>query len=98
MFQDEVNFELAKSAKEFSKELIYEKESSNDEENDGSKKKRLTIYHFNDVYNIEGGKFEPKAGAARFRTALNYLNQDEPGIVLFSGDALSPSLSQTFFL
>lgn len=54
------------------------------------------IIHFNDVYNIESGTVEPKAGAARFLTAVNYLKSDRSfkNIVLFSGDAFSPSESE----
>ena len=64
----------------------------------------IKILHFNDVYNIESGSVEPKAGAARFLTALEHLKNDpsfESTIVLFSGDAFSPSeckiLSQNNF-
>ncbi|CAI2738011.1 unnamed protein product [Dicrocoelium dendriticum] len=53
----------------------------------------LNILHFNDVYNVEGQKVEPVAGAARFRTALmSHRIGDDSCIVLFSGDALSPSI------
>ncbi|RNA11401.1 trifunctional nucleotide phosphoesterase -like [Brachionus plicatilis] len=53
----------------------------------------LNIIHFNDVYNIESGSIEPKAGAARFLTVINHLknNKFSQSIVLFSGDAFSPS-------
>lgn len=56
----------------------------------------LKIIHFNDVYNIESGSIEPKAGAARFLSAINYLKSDQKAqsIVLFSGDAFSPSESK----
>jgi acetyl-CoA carboxylase beta subunit len=53
--------------------------------------KRLRILHFNDVYNIEESKDEPKAGASRFSTALKMFQREEPCLVLFSGDAFSPS-------
>ncbi|CAH8581447.1 unnamed protein product [Dicrocoelium dendriticum] len=53
----------------------------------------LNILHFNDVYNVEGQNVEPVAGAARFRTALMAHGAGEDScIVLFSGDALSPSI------
>jgi 2',3'-cyclic-nucleotide 2'-phosphodiesterase (5'-nucleotidase family) len=56
--------------------------------------KRLRIIHFNDVYNIEGcGKSKEFGGAARFKTVLKSLTKHEPAIVLFSGDAISPSTS-----
>jgi hypothetical protein len=57
--------------------------------------KKLNVIHFNDVYNIESSTIEPVAGAARFVTAVEaLLDQHEDNsstIVLFSGDAISPS-------
>lgn len=53
----------------------------------------LTIIHFNDVYNIEPRDKEPVGGAARFKTKIKELAWKKP-LVLFSGDALSPSQSQ----
>ena len=93
--QSEKKIGLAKSAQEFTRQILYHKENLLLDDCDS---KKFTIYHFNDVYNIESGKLEPKAGAARFLTALNYLNIESPGFVLFSGDALSPSLSFFFFI
>jgi 5'-nucleotidase len=56
--------------------------------------KKLNIIHFNDVYNIESGTIEPLAGAARFINAVEDILKSEPStIVLFSGDAISPSNS-----
>lgn len=52
---------------------------------------KFSIIHFNDVYNIEGRTFEPVGGAARFVTMLDYLKSKNPSLVIFSGDALSPS-------
>ena len=54
----------------------------------------LTILHFNDVYNIEGRDKEPVGGAARFKTALNQFRHLDP-LTFFSGDALSPSNSES---
>ena len=54
----------------------------------------LTIVHFNDVYNIEPRDKEPVGGAARFKTKIKELSWKNP-LVLFSGDALSPSRSMT---
>ena len=56
--------------------------------------KKLRIIHFNDCYNIdeqlENGVF--KGGATRFLTAIqSELNENT--VVLFSGDILSPSIS-----
>ncbi|XP_067937210.1 mannosylglucosyl-3-phosphoglycerate phosphatase-like [Watersipora subatra] len=53
--------------------------------------KTLTIFHFNDVYNIEPGSNEPLGGAARLVTAYQNI-QDRNPMVLFSGDCLNPSL------
>ena len=53
--------------------------------------KRLRIIHFNDVYNIDCSKKEPVGGAARFQTLLNELNKNKDSLVVFSGDAFSPS-------
>lgn len=52
--------------------------------------KTLRIIHFNDVYNIEGFDTEPFGGAARFKTAIDFF-QNKKNLVLFSGDAFSPS-------
>ena len=53
--------------------------------------KSLKIIHFNDVYNIESNVKEPKGGAARFLTLIKQLKAASPCLVLFSGDAFSPS-------
>lgn len=55
----------------------------------------LTILHFNDVYNIEGHPDEPVGGASRlvgFVKSCQHLNP----LVLFSGDALNPSLMSVY--
>ncbi|KAG2442607.1 hypothetical protein HXX76_002692 [Chlamydomonas incerta] len=58
--------------------------------------RRLTIVHFNDVYNIEAGRQEPVGGAARFTWKVKELKAKglDP-LVLFSGDAYNPSLMST---
>ena len=56
----------------------------------------IRIIHFNDVYNIEGHQNEPVGGAARFKSALDILRKDKNAIVLFSGDAVSPSQLSLF--
>ena len=53
----------------------------------------LTIIHFNDVYNIEPQKAEPAGGAARLAHYVKSIADLNP-LVLFSGDALNPSLSK----
>ena len=70
------------------KHTIYEIDSK--QENNS-----LKIVHFNDVYNIEGQTKEPLGGAARFLTLLKYLKSTGPCLVLFSGDAFSPSSCKT---
>jgi 5'-nucleotidase len=56
--------------------------------------KTLRVIHFNDVYNIEEHTEEPVGGASRFLTALNHARNEKPALVVFSGDALSPSSSK----
>ena len=72
------------------KELIYE--NNNKIEN---AQKKINIIHFNDVYNVESGTKEPFGGAARVVTLIEKLKEQEtnPTIVIFSGDAISPSTS-----
>ncbi len=60
----------------------------------GTRGSTLSIVHFNDVYNIEEREKEPVGGAARFKTKLTSLHQLNP-LVLFSGDALNPSTSES---
>ncbi|XP_045455614.1 snake venom 5'-nucleotidase [Melitaea cinxia] len=56
----------------------------------------VLIVHFNDVYNIEQTtNTEPVGGALRFSTAVKALQHLNP-LVLFSGDAFSPSMLSTF--
>lgn len=57
---------------------------------------KLTILHFNDVYNIEPRDKEPVGGAARFVTKMKSF-QGEP-LILFSGDLLNPSLSKIYIV
>ena len=52
----------------------------------------LTILHYNDVYNVESrDKPEPIGGAARMLTAFKQFSDLNP-LVIFCGDALSPSM------
>jgi len=76
----------AQNVSELTKSIVFDDTSS--EFIDGD---RLRIIHFNDVYNIESSSIEPKAGAARFLTAVNLVKKEMPCLVLFSGDAFSPS-------
>ncbi|XP_019629124.1 PREDICTED: uncharacterized protein LOC109473631 [Branchiostoma belcheri] len=53
---------------------------------------RLTVLHFNDVYNIEERpNTEPVGGAARFASAMGKYWDKNP-LVFFSGDCLNPSM------
>ena len=55
---------------------------------------KLTILHFNDVYNVESReKPEPIGGAARMMTAFKQFSELNP-LVIFCGDALSPSMCE----
>ncbi|EGR28866.1 ser thr protein phosphatase family protein, putative [Ichthyophthirius multifiliis] len=56
-------------------------------------KKTLSIFHFNDVYDIEGYTEEPVGGASRFVTQTKKFHEKHPedGLILFSGDLFSPS-------
>eukprot|EP00735_Rhodelphis_limneticus_P011357 TRINITY_DN4444_c0_g1::TRINITY_DN4444_c0_g1_i1::g.7254::m.7254 TRINITY_DN4444_c0_g1::TRINITY_DN4444_c0_g1_i1::g.7254 ORF type:complete len:930 (-),score=263.40,sp/P29240/5NTD_DIPOM/25.46/4e-33,5_nucleotid_C/PF02872.13/1.3e-33,EF-hand_7/PF13499.1/3.4e-13,EF-hand_1/PF00036.27/2.1e-05,EF-hand_1/PF00036.27/0.009,EF-hand_6/PF13405.1/2.5e-05,EF-hand_6/PF13405.1/0.43,EF-hand_8/PF13833.1/0.34,EF-hand_8/PF13833.1/0.00049,EF-hand_5/PF13202.1/0.0098,EF-hand_5/PF13202.1/0.21,Metallophos/PF00149.23/0.0064,SP len=56
--------------------------------------RRITIAHFNDVYCITEGNQEPVGGASRFATSLKSFQSENP-LLLFSGDAFSPSLMST---
>ncbi len=80
------------SASKFNKKVIYENKCLINFD------KKLNIIHFNDVYNIEPNKSEPVGGASRFISALDDLTKEAPTIVMFSGDALSPSSSRLTFL
>lgn len=67
----------------------------------GDKPTKMTILHFNDVYNVEPRKKEPVGGIARFVTRMKELKAEsvargEPeAVILFSGDAFNPSLTST---
>ncbi|CAB3979105.1 5 -nucleotidase-like isoform X2 [Paramuricea clavata] len=52
---------------------------------------KILILHFNDVYNIEPREKEPVGGAARFASKIATFQSRNP-LVLFSGDALNPSM------
>lgn len=53
---------------------------------------QLSIIHYNDVYNVEPNSLaEPIGGAARFLTAIKTFDHLNP-LILFSGDAFSPSM------
>ena len=58
--------------------------------------KTLTVFHYNDVYNLESGSREPVGGAARFLSVVASRSSESP-LVLFGGDALNPSMASTFF-
>jgi len=67
----------------------------------GEKSKRMTILHFNDVYNVEPRSKEPVGGIARFVTRMKELKAESlargehEAVILFSGDAFNPSLMST---
>ena len=58
----------------------------------GTSSQNLTILHYNDVYNVESrDKPEPIGGAARMLTAFKQFAHLNP-LIIFCGDALSPSM------
>lgn len=60
----------------------------------GNMAQNLVIIHFNDVYNVEPRPgLEPVGGAARFCAAVRSFQHLQP-LVLFSGDAFSPSMRE----
>mmetsp|Transcript_31617 Transcript_31617/g.57502 ORF Transcript_31617/g.57502 Transcript_31617/m.57502 type:complete len:1768 (+) Transcript_31617:51-5354(+) len=67
----------------------------------GDRKPKMTILHFNDVYNVEPRAKEPVGGIARFVTKMNELKAEScargehEAVCLFSGDAFNPSLTST---
>ncbi|KAG2499914.1 hypothetical protein HYH03_002202 [Edaphochlamys debaryana] len=64
-----------------------------------SASRKLTILHFNDVYNIEEQAREPKGGAARLAGKVKEVKASGANpLVLFSGDAYNPSLMSTMTL
>ena len=62
-----------------------------DIDNDARDQKLVTILHYNDVYNIKPRFCEPVGGFHRFLTKIQS-HEDKDPLILFSGDALSPSL------
>ena len=59
---------------------------------------KLTLIHFNDVYNVESReKEEPVGGAARMRTAIKQYSDKNP-LILFSGDCFAPSIRKYLLL
>lgn len=56
----------------------------------------LTILHFNDVYEIQPVDKGKRGGAARIATLVDQYKDQKP-LILFSGDALSPSVMSSVF-
>lgn len=58
----------------------------------------LKIIHFNDIYNVEpNSSREPVGGAARFLTVIKSFANLNP-LILFSGDAFSPSIRKYIYI
>ncbi|GLC44357.1 hypothetical protein PLESTB_000478100 [Pleodorina starrii] len=58
--------------------------------------RKLTILHFNDIYNIEPRAAEPVGGASRLCYKVKeYRDKGVNPLVCFSGDAYNPSLMST---
>ena len=78
----------------FNREIIYD--NSHLEESIG--KIKLSLIHFNDIYNIESRTIEPVGGASRFVTAINNVLSENPStLIFFSGDAFNPSMCKYIF-
>jgi hypothetical protein len=73
------------------KQVVYESSKIVNKE---VSKKPINIIHFNDVYNIEPNEQDPCGGASRFLKIIETIKKETPCLVLFSGDALSPSNSK----
>lgn len=59
---------------------------------------QLTILHYNDIYNVDANSSrEPIGGAARFLTAIKSFSDLKP-LILFSGDAFSPSMRKFYLI
>lgn len=93
---DDSNSDVIKEMPPALVEIIYKRDVETVEDL-ATSSKRLNIVHFNDVYNIESRETEPVGGAARFVTVIEDLinkssaDESTPTLVLFSGDAISPS-------
>jgi len=74
---------------------VVTQDASNKSSEETSRAPSISILHFNDIYNVTEQPKEPKAGAARFATAMKSFADRDP-LVLFCGDALSPSVMSTF--
>lgn len=61
-----------------------------------AQKAPLTILHFNDVYEIQPVDKGKRGGAARVATLVDQYRSLKP-LILFSGDALSPSVMSSVF-
>lgn len=70
-----------------------ERISSSSSLKSGGMADRLSIVHFNDVYDVLERKREPVGGAARFKTGVDSIRKLNP-LIVFSGDCLNPSPSK----
>lgn len=62
-----------------------------------SKSPLFTIFHFNDVYDIQPNK-KGRYGIVKFDSHIKYLQSKYPNnLLLFSGDAFSPSILSNIF-
>ena len=56
----------------------------------------FTFFHFNDISYLDSGEVEPVGGLCRFTTLVKQLRTEHPDLLLlFGGDALSPSLNSS---
>jgi len=67
------------------REIVYENKLIEINENS----KKLRIISFNDVYNVE-------SGSAQFLNAIEQIRAEQESLLLFAGDAVSPSTLSLF--
>jgi 2',3'-cyclic-nucleotide 2'-phosphodiesterase (5'-nucleotidase family) len=67
------------------REIVYENKHNEENQNFNY----LRIIAFNDVYNIE-------SGSSRFFTAIEQIRSEQKSLLLFAGDAVSPSTLSLF--
>jgi len=71
----------------------YTGETYYDFDNRGDVHDPITIIHFNDVYNVDGG-VDGSGGFAKFMSAIRTFSDRHP-LIFFSGDAFNPSMMST---
>ena len=73
-------------SEKFTKELIFVNQNKIE-----NPEKKINVIHFTDSYCIDSQSIEPVGGCSRFMTVLQHLKKQGPNVILFSGNAISPS-------